>query len=407
MLTDQIDWTNPEGKQVRIDISKPLPLSGPPGHVTIQTQFFFNKDLDYLRYGSKGSRLALSISKMKAAHYLDFGLELLVPEDIWINKVCTYDISAYYGISHWWFNRQKFYIDRHIVESSRKVVKTHMRIRSVVSIKAYSRYGYDYLKEITLHRADYQEYKIAEKDFKNMYPNDFEDLNLLLLQGHFNHLSGSDRHMLSTAVNLWTRNLDAKGYEYKHDYTIIDSPCIVVFPVSNNERKTMRFNEIYKFSDGMLTNIMEALDYRVKEYTVNRLNPGINTRFCTDKDVERILPQHPSDTYVFTMKMEILLELTSNKLMVSIKRTRKLGDSDVHTLEDPTLILEILSRRFFLRLNLPNHRSVLTGSEVQVKTEMEIPHSSGVHLITACSYSIDTSKDLMKAQVYVSKLPQL
>ncbi|GJV62222.1 hypothetical protein Tco_1468322 [Tanacetum coccineum] len=40
----------------------------------------------------------------------------------------------------------------------------------------------------------------------------------------------------------------------------------------------------------------------------------------------------------------------------------KLGDSDVHTLEDPTLILETLSRRFFLRLNLPDHRSVLTGS---------------------------------------------
>ncbi|GJW33190.1 hypothetical protein Tco_0053222 [Tanacetum coccineum] len=70
-----------------------------------------------------------------------------------------------------------------------------------------------------------------------------------------------------------------------------------------------------------------------------------------------VLPEHPSDTYVFTMKMEILLEPTSNKLMLG-----KLGDSDVHTLEDPTLILEILSRRFFLRLNLPDHRSVLTGS---------------------------------------------
>nr|GFA19514.1 hypothetical protein [Tanacetum cinerariifolium] len=38
-----------------IDVSKPLPLSGPPGHVTIQAQFFFNHDLDYLPNGSKGS----------------------------------------------------------------------------------------------------------------------------------------------------------------------------------------------------------------------------------------------------------------------------------------------------------------------------------------------------------------
>ncbi|GKB05192.1 hypothetical protein Tco_0833387 [Tanacetum coccineum] len=100
-------------------------------------------------------------------------------------------------------------------------------------------------------------------------------------------------------------------FEFKPDYTIIDLPRAVVFPVSNNKQKIMRFNEIYMFSDGTLTNIMEALDYRVKEYKVNQLNPG---------------------------------------------------DPDVHTLEDPTLILEILSRRFFLRLNLPYHRSVLIRS---------------------------------------------
>ncbi|GJW74821.1 hypothetical protein Tco_0134191 [Tanacetum coccineum] len=87
MLTDQIDWANLEGDQVRIDINIFLPLSVTPGHVTIQTQIFFNKDLDYLRYGSKGSRPALSISKMKAAYYPDFRLELLVPEHIWIDDV--------------------------------------------------------------------------------------------------------------------------------------------------------------------------------------------------------------------------------------------------------------------------------------------------------------------------------
>nr|GEV11558.1 reverse transcriptase domain-containing protein [Tanacetum cinerariifolium] len=159
---------------------------------------------DYLQYDNKESGQALSISKMKDARYLDFGLEQLVPEHMWINEV----------------------------------VRTHMRILSVVSIKAFSHYEYDYLKEITLHRVDYQEYTIMEKDFKSLYPSDFEDLNLLLLQ----------------------------GFEYKYDNKIIDSPRAVVFPVGNNERKIMRFNEIYKFSDGTLTNIMEALDFRVKEY---------------------------------------------------------------------------------------------------------------------------------------------
>ncbi|GKE00242.1 hypothetical protein Tco_1388225 [Tanacetum coccineum] len=212
-----------------------------------------------------------------------------------------------------------------------------MRILSVVSIKAYSRYGYDYLSEIVLRRADFQEHMIAKKYFKNLYPSDFEDLNLLLLQGYLDHLPGSDKCMLSTAVKLWIRQ--------QHDYTIIESPREVVFPVNNNKRKIMRFNEIYKFSDGTLTHILKALDYKVKEFKIKRLN--------------QVLPEHTSDTYVFTIKMEILLEPTSNKLMV------------------------------------------------QVKMEMEIPHSSGVYFITSCSYSTDTSNDLMKAQVYVSKLPQL
>ncbi|GJU73215.1 hypothetical protein Tco_1264620 [Tanacetum coccineum] len=131
--------------------------------------------------------------------------------------------------------------------------------------------------EMSSRLADFQEHTIAEKDFKNLYPSDFEDLNLLLLQGYLDHLPGSDKRMLSTAVKLWTRNLvirqrvedfqlgiesyqtqlnltkpgwDATGYEFKHDYTIIESPRAVVF-------------------------------------SVKRLNPGMNTRFWTEKDVTR------------------------------------------------------------------------------------------------------------------------
>ncbi|GJU39319.1 retrovirus-related pol polyprotein from transposon TNT 1-94 [Tanacetum coccineum] len=171
--------------------------------------------------------------------------------------------------------------------SHRKDVRTHMQILSVVRIKTYSRYGYDYLSKIVLRRANFQEHTITEKDFKNLYPSDFEDLNLLLLQGHLDHLLGSDKRMLSTAVKLWTRNLDATGYKFKHDYTIIESPRAVVFPLDNNDRKVIRFNEIYKFSDWTLTHIMEALDYKVNEFKDKRLNPGINTRFWTEKDVTR------------------------------------------------------------------------------------------------------------------------
>ncbi|GJY29156.1 hypothetical protein Tco_0404923 [Tanacetum coccineum] len=57
------------------NVSEPLPLGSDPGHVTIQPDFFFNKDLEYLWYSRKMGRHALSISKIKAAYYPNVGLE--------------------------------------------------------------------------------------------------------------------------------------------------------------------------------------------------------------------------------------------------------------------------------------------------------------------------------------------
>nr|GEY33987.1 hypothetical protein [Tanacetum cinerariifolium] len=223
---------------------------GPPGQVIIQSDFFFNKDLEYMRYGSKGRRPALSILKMKAAYYPDAGLEQMVPDLFWIEEEYKYDIAAMYGISYWWFQRQRFYIDRHTSEGDRSTVRTHMRILSVVRIEVFSMYGYDYMKKIVLRHADLNEHVIVERDFKYLYPSNFKDLNLLNLQGHLNHLPPKDKKILTTAT-------------------------------------MMRFNEIYKFSDGTLQQIVEALDYRVKEFRINRMNPGLNTRFWTKKDVDR------------------------------------------------------------------------------------------------------------------------
>nr|GEY31184.1 hypothetical protein [Tanacetum cinerariifolium] len=155
---------------------KTITTGSPPGQVPIQSDFFLNKDLEYLRYGSKGSRPALSISKMKAAYYPDVGLEQMVHDQMWIEDECKYDIAAMYGISHWW------------------------------AIMFRDRYGVQMI---------------------------------------------------------------------------------------------MRFNEIYKFSNGTLQQIDEALDYRVKEFKINRMNPGLNTKFWTRKDADR------SKEFMFTIQKRL------------------------------------------------------------------------------------------------------
>ncbi|GJW47013.1 hypothetical protein Tco_0078659 [Tanacetum coccineum] len=260
---------------------------GPPGHGYYSYHnSSFNKDLDYLLTGDKEQKIALSISKLKAARYLDFGLEELVPS-LWVESEREYDISAVYGITHWWFRRKEFYINKHSESSDREAVRSQMRILSVISVKV---------------------------DFKNLHPNDFEDLFLLNIQEKLNHLPKTDKISLHTAVNMWIRNLvirnrvgdlqlgiesyqtkinlerpnwDAADYYFKEDYTIVPKPRAVVYRDRNDQRKLMRLNELHKFSDGTLTRVMEKLDQMVKDFHLFEYNKGMETRKWSEDDKRR------------------------------------------------------------------------------------------------------------------------
>ncbi|GJV80197.1 hypothetical protein Tco_1516067, partial [Tanacetum coccineum] len=250
----------------------------------VSTTMWFKQIPKGERPGDKERKIALSISKLKAARYLDFGLEELVPS-LWVESEREYDISAVYGITH-----------------------------CVISVKVFEKYGYNYLREIILRRADYQEYKISEKDFKNLHPNDFEDLFLLNIQEKLNHLPKTDKTSLHTAVNMWIRNLvirnrvgdlqlgiesyqtkinlerpnwDAADYYFKEDYTIVPKPRAVVYRDRNDQRKLMRLNELHKFSDGTLTRVMEKLDHMVKDFHLFEYNKGMETRKWSEDDKRR------------------------------------------------------------------------------------------------------------------------
>nr|GEY51992.1 hypothetical protein [Tanacetum cinerariifolium] len=212
----------------------------------------------------------------------------LIPS-LWIESEREYDISAAYGISHWWFKRKEFYITRHSAPSDRRAVRSHMRILSVVSLKTFSRYGYTYLKEIVLRKADYKEYKISKADFKNLYLNYFKDLYLLYLQGNLNHLSGADKVYLFNAVNLWIRNivirkrvevlqLEIEGYQTKLNLT-----------QPSWDASDFLFKEDYtiKFNDGTLTRILEKLDHMVKDFVLFKFNPGMENRIGFEDDKRR------------------------------------------------------------------------------------------------------------------------
>ncbi|GJZ16955.1 hypothetical protein Tco_0553078 [Tanacetum coccineum] len=323
------DWLNPFPKEDRPETPKldwvipPNDLPEPENNWAnvFATSYKDPKENKLLqKTGDMGSfikckerRSALSISKLKAANYPDFGLEELVPS-LSIKSEREYDVSAAFGISHWWFKHKEFYITRHSAPSNRCAVRSHMKILSVVSLKTYSRYGYSYLKEIVLRRADYNEYKILESNFKNLHPNDFEDMYMLHLQGKLNHLSGSDKVNLFNAVNLWIRNIvirkrvkdlqlgiksyqtklnltepswDATDFLFKEDYTIVSKPRAMIYRDRNNQKKIRQEIEVHKFSDDKLTRILEKLDHMVKDFKLFKYNPGMEKRIWSEDDRRR------------------------------------------------------------------------------------------------------------------------
>ncbi|GJR19244.1 retrovirus-related pol polyprotein from transposon TNT 1-94 [Tanacetum coccineum] len=376
---------------------------------------------------------------------------------MWIEEEYMYDISATYGISHWWFKRHKFYINRHSAETNqRAIVRTHMRILSVVRIEVFSIYVYDYMKKIVLRRADNQEYTIAENDFKDLYPSNFEDLYLLNIQGHLNHLPPRAKKILSTAVNLWIRNLvirqrvedfqlgiesyqtqlnltkprwEATGLEFMHDYKILDSPRAVLFRD--------------KFD--------EALEYRVKEFKVNKNNLALNTSSGESSGTWKALlvEEYAKETTDFYGEPnDDIFSVASRTSCVTQAGSppsmcQTISNIDAHVEgeqfheskqsryefprsrqsrrdlpRDNSLVSVEVLRYDYKRSNVNKgivrtemelvleHTQQGTSNEVSdyIKMEMQIPRSSRVKFIATCSYS--RLNDFITSRKNDPKLPQ-
>ncbi|GJU68489.1 hypothetical protein Tco_1254748 [Tanacetum coccineum] len=79
-LSDQLDWTNPEGDRCPYDLGKPLPLKGLPCHLTVPAEHFFNNNLEYLKSKNLERKYTTSIINTKAARYELVGIKDMVPK---------------------------------------------------------------------------------------------------------------------------------------------------------------------------------------------------------------------------------------------------------------------------------------------------------------------------------------
>ncbi|GJX89502.1 hypothetical protein Tco_0341516 [Tanacetum coccineum] len=239
LLTNKVDMSNPEGHQILRNIYEPLPLGGPPGQVTIQPHFFFNKDLDYLLTGDKEQKIALSISKLKSCSLPNLALEEISSIFVVDSERNMTSVRLLHH-STGGFRRKEFYINQTHEPSARESVRSQMCEFHVISVQGI-RVG-----DCHLGIESYQ-----------------------------------------TKINLERPNWDAADYYFKEDYTIVPKPRAVVYRDRNNQRKLMRLNELHKFSDGTLTRVMEKLDQMVKDFHLFEYNKGMETRKWSEDDKRR------------------------------------------------------------------------------------------------------------------------
>nr|GEW28266.1 hypothetical protein [Tanacetum cinerariifolium] len=266
-------------------------------------------------------------------------------------------------------------------ESARDVY-LKCRIIAVAELQIIEWHNYKHLDWITVRIDDDKLYKFKEGDFKRLRIQDTKDMLLLLVQEKLTNLTVKESFAFNVSLRMFIRSiviqwrmedlqLGVKSYQKKLNITKPDT-------------------------DGTLNDVRTALDDHLKEpegYTqgyplvsvevlrYDKMSKSKNMGILPT-EMELILEQtqqeHLSDTYVFTMKMEILLKPTSNKLMVA-----------------GNLVKDIL-----LKLNLPDHRTLKDGGE---GTCFQLSQ----RFIATCSYPTIKYKDIMKAQVHVLRLPLL
>ncbi|GJV08578.1 hypothetical protein Tco_1346234 [Tanacetum coccineum] len=221
-LFDQLDWKNPEGDQCPFDLSKPLPLKGHQGHLTIASEYFFNNYLEYLKSTNTERKYTTSITKTKATRY----------------------------------------------EFSKHDIYSPLKILSVVSVKVNKLQGYGYLEEIVDMLLLVVQHKLFHLDGDVIV-----DLAValrtftrsLIIKKRVKDVQlGVESYQ--NKLNITKPQKDFPTISAKEPYTPSFDPPGVIYEDLRNHKRLMRADELFKFSDGTLKLVRDTLHHRLLNF---------------------------------------------------------------------------------------------------------------------------------------------
>nr|GEW94881.1 hypothetical protein [Tanacetum cinerariifolium] len=265
-----IKWSLLQRILSHLTTSWPLRLTSPShlDHLTIAIDYFFNNDMEYLNSYDPERTYTTSITKTKATRYKIKGIE---------------DMGKVLKL---WRISQLNKFSKHNVYSTKKIL-------GVKSVSVKKLHGYGHLEEIMMKRANRQFYMFKEGSFVDLHPNDIEDMLLLAVQHKVFHLADRDIVDFIVALCMSTRSLiikkrikdlqlGAESYrkklnitlplqtfseiEFKELYTPSHKPPRLIYEDLTKQKRVMRVDELYKFSDGTLKKVRDELHHRIHDF---------------------------------------------------------------------------------------------------------------------------------------------
>ncbi|GJW41291.1 hypothetical protein Tco_0067136 [Tanacetum coccineum] len=346
--TDQLDWNNPEGQQYPHDLRKPLPLiPNLRGRRVIPFDHFINNDLTYLSGGVLIRTYATSVTKTKAADY----------EHIkWIEDL----VQTPCGVK----------------EYARDVYSRH-RINAVTKLTIIEWHNYKHLDWITVRRDDDKLYTFKESNYKRLRLQDIKEMLLLLVQGKLKNLTIEERLALGVSLRMFTISIVIQrhvedlqlGVEscqkkinlirpdtYRSDlkrklaYTAYSNPRGFIYHNKDKKNRLMRIHELHKFSDGTLNDVRSALHDILKRIRIEYLPQTVWRNVNRER--------------AGAMIQAINRQLMNRRIMRSLEKF--VGGRPFNTTAGNPV------KEIILKLNLPDHRSILTDSKEYIKMDMEV-----------------------------------
>nr|GEX04428.1 hypothetical protein [Tanacetum cinerariifolium] len=181
---------------------------------------------------------------------------------MWIQEPISYDKHALWGVSHWGRKRQQFY-GFAVNQESTLDVYSKRRIIAVTELKIVKWHNYKHLDWISIRCDDDKIYKFKEGDLKRLRIQDIEDMLLLLVQGKLSNLTLGVKSY-QKRLNLTRPDTYRSDLKRREAYTAYSNPRGIIYQNKDKENRLMRIDELYKFSDGTLNDVRNALDDRLK-----------------------------------------------------------------------------------------------------------------------------------------------